>query len=60
MMIVVQVVSRFYLGFLSKELQKPVSFMDDLYWSSLANSFTDYYWFNLLKHNHFRHGVTVL
>ena len=28
--------------------------MGDLYWSSLANSLTDYYWFNLLKRNHFQ------
>ena len=47
-------------GFLSKELQKTVSFMGDLYWSSLADSFMDYYWFNLLKRNHFWCGVTVL
>ena len=45
---------------LSKELQKTVSFMGDLYWSSLANSFMDYYWFNLMKRNCFRHVVTVL
>ena len=34
--------------------------MGDLYWSSLANSLIDYYWFNLLKRNRFWHGVTVL
>ena len=30
--------------------------MGDLYWSSLANSLIDYYWFNLLKRNHFGVG----
>ena len=44
-------------GFLSKELQK---IMGDLYWSSLANSFMDYYWFNLMKRNCFRCRTTVL
>ena len=44
----------------SKGLQKTVSFMGDLYWSSLANSFMGYYWFNLMKRNRFRHVVTVL
>ena len=34
--------------------------MGNLYWLSLANSLTDYYWFNLLKRNRFWHGVTVL
>ena len=34
--------------------------MGNLYWSSLANSFMDYYWFNLMKCNRFRCGVTVL
>ena len=34
--------------------------MGDLYWSSLANSLTDYDWCNLLKRNHFQRGVTVL
>ena len=47
-------------GFLSRELQKTVSFMGDLYWSSLANRFMGYYWFNLLKRNRFWRGVTVL
>ena len=45
---------------LSKELQKTVSFMGDLYWSSLVNSFMDFYWFNLMKRNCFRRVVTVL
>ena len=56
----IKVLCRILSRILSKELQKTVSFMGDLYWSSLANSFMDYYWFNLLKHNCFRHGVTVL
>ena len=47
-------VQGFCPGFLSKE------FMGDLYWSSLANSFMDYYWFNLMKRNCFQRGVTVL
>ena len=34
--------------------------MGNLYWLSLANSFMDYDWCNLLKCNHFQHGVTVL
>ena len=34
--------------------------MGDLYWSSLANSFMGYYWFNLMKRNRFWCGVTVL
>ena len=34
--------------------------MGDLYWSSLANSFMDYDWCNLLKCNRFQRGVTVL
>ena len=37
-----------------------VSFMDNLYWSSLANSLMDYDWCKLLKRNCFRHGITVL
>ena len=37
-----------------------VSFMDDLYWSSLANSLMDYDWCKLLECNHFRCGITVL
>ena len=34
--------------------------MGDLYWWSLANSPMNYDWCNLLKCNHFWHGVTVL
>ena len=34
--------------------------MGNLYRLSLANSFMDYDWCNLLKHNRFRRGVTVL
>ena len=45
---------------LSKELQKTVSFMGNLHWSSLVNSFMDFFWFNLMKRNHFQHVVTVL
>ena len=55
-----RICSKDFVRIVSKELQKTVSFMGDLYWSSLANSFMGYYWFNLMKHNHFRHGVTVL
>ena len=53
-------ISDFISEELSKELQKTVSFMGDLYWSSLVNSFMDFYWFNLMKRNCFRHVVTVL
>ena len=42
------------------EYSGTVSFMDDLYWSSLANSLMDYDWCKLLKHNCFQHGITVL
>ena len=41
-------------------ISRTVSFMDDLYWSSLANSLMDYDWCKLLKHNHFQHRITVL
>ena len=49
-----------YLRIYPRIYSKTVSFMGDPYWSSLANSLIDYYWFNLLKCNHFRRGVTVL
>ena len=49
-----------FQGFYPKIYSETVSFMGDLYWSSLANSLTDYYWFNLLKCNRFWHRVTVL
>ena len=64
MVVVVQVVlsclSLVYLRIYPRIYSKTVSFMGDLYWSSLANSLIDYYWFNLLKRNCFRHWVTVL
>ena len=64
MVVVVQVVlscsSLVYLRIYPRIYSKTVSFMGDLYWSSLANSLIDYYWFNLLKRNRFRRGVTVL
>ena len=52
--------SKDFVRIVSKGLQKTVSFMGDLYWSSLANSFMGYYWFNLMKCNRFRRRVTVL
>ena len=64
MVVVVQVVlscsSLVYLRIYPRIYSKTVSFMGDLYWSSLANSPMDYYWCNLWKHNRFRRGVTVL
>ena len=35
---------------------KTVSFMDDLYWSSLANNLMDYDWYKLMKRDHFQCG----
>ena len=49
-----------YLVFLTRIAVMQGLFMGDLYWSSLANSLTDYDWCNLLKRNCFWHGVTVL
>ena len=45
---------------ITKIYSRTVSFMDDLYWSSLANSLMDYNWCNLLKRNRFQHVITVL
>ena len=39
---------------------RTVSFMGNLYWSSLANSLMDYDWCKLMKLNCFQHGITVL
>ena len=49
-----------YWVFLTRIYSKTVSFMGDLYWSSLANNLIYYDWCNLMKHNHFQSGVTVL
>ena len=50
-----------YIEFgITKIYSRTVSFMDDLYWSSLANSLMDYDWCKLVKHNHFWCRVTVL
>ena len=49
-----------YLVFLTRITVMQGLFMGDLYWSSLANSLTDYDWCNLLKCNCFWCGVTVL
>ena len=35
---------------------KTVSFMDDLYWSSLANNLMDYDWCKLMKRDCFWYG----
>ena len=59
-MVVVQVVLSCSSLVQPRIYSKTVSFMGDLYWSSLANSFMDYDWCNLLKRNRFRHVVTVL
>ena len=55
-----RICSKDFVRIVSKGLQKTVSFMGDLYWSSLANSFMGYFWFNLMKRNCFWHVVTVL
>ena len=55
-----RICSKDFVRIVSTGLQKTVSFMGDLYWSSLANSFMDYYWFNLMKHNRIQRVVTVL
>ena len=49
-----------YLVFLTRITVMQGLFMGDLYWSSLANSLTDYDWCNLLKCNRFQCGVAVL
>ena len=48
------------LGISNKDYSNARSFMGNLYWSSLANSLTDYDWCNLPKRNCFQCGVTVL
>ena len=54
----------YWFGISAQEEQaiysRTVSFMGDLYWSSLANSLMDYDWCKLMKRNRFRHGITVL